>query len=208
MTSQRTIIFCKGDCVNMVTSYPLEGHWDSSADFRNQQTDDLTLSTLFSLQLHTLFLQGCCFGFNLIINLIINPVWIAITGPLMLFRCCKKPKIYTTTTYLLSDIKAPCFTILLGKNEQVCSMPGRKHCMGNNPFMLFLTLAPRTDLSLIHSGTTDTTFLSEFNSPSAAFTSAPNHLNLKEERLGLTKNQTWWLCRGVANTPATHLSLF
>lgn len=78
--------------------------------------------------------------------------------------------------------------------------------MGNNPFVLFLTLAPRTDLSLAHTKTADTTFLNEFNSPTAAFTSAPNHLNLMEERLELTENQ--WLCRGVPNISAMHLGLF
>lgn len=80
--------------------------------------------------------------------------------------------------------------------------------MGNNPFVLFLTLAPRTDLSLTHTETTDTTFLSEFNSPSAAFTSAPYHLKLKEEILGLTENQIQWLCRDAPNTSAMHLSVF
>lgn len=78
--------------------------------------------------------------------------------------------------------------------------------MGNNPFVLFLT--PRTDLSLTHTKTADTTFLSEFSSPSAAFTSAPSQLNLMEERLRLTENQTQWLCRGVSNTSAMHLDLF
>lgn len=80
--------------------------------------------------------------------------------------------------------------------------------MGNNPFVLFLTLAPRTDLSLAHTKTADITFLNEFNSPGAAFTSAPNRLNLMEERLGLTENQTQWLCRGVPNISAMHSGLF
>lgn len=66
--------------------------------------------------------------------------------------------------------------------------------MENNPFVLFLTLAPRTDPSLTHTKTADTTFLNEFNSPSVVFTSAPNHLNLMEEILGLTENQTQRLC--------------
>lgn len=79
--------------------------------------------------------------------------------------------------------------------------------MGNNPFVLFLTLAPRTDLSLAHAKRADT-FLNEFNSPRAAFTSVPNHLNLMEERLGLTENQIQWLCRGVTNISAMLLGLF
>lgn len=46
-------------------------------------------STLFSFQGYNSFLQGCCLGFNLNI---MNPHWIFITGPLMLFWCCKKTK--------------------------------------------------------------------------------------------------------------------
>lgn len=50
-------------------------------------------------------------------------------------------------------------------------------------------------------------FFNEFNSPSAAFTSAPSQLNLMEKRLGLT-DQAQWLCIGVRKTSAVPLGLF
>lgn len=60
--------------------------------------------------------------------------------------------------------------------------------MGYNLFMLFLTPLHRPDLTLTHTRTADMAFFNDFNSTSAAFTSAPNQFKLMEERYGLAKN--------------------